>query len=160
MNNKLILPAAAIIVGITLGMGAAKIFAPTLSGSYYTKTASIHPTQQGMLFIQPNIKVEFKSNQDYDLLYLTDKQIGFTSAGKYIVSPTHISLQESKHDKIVPDRELAFYEKVMISEGAILSNDSMQYLRLNDNEFMLVTEYGLNHYCKGSPCGDLERYQD
>ncbi len=160
MNKKLVLCALTAAIGVGAGYFAANYSKSHLSGAYYGKTASVNQSKLGLIVNQPNVKVEFKSNQEYDLLYITSKLVGFSSGGEYLVTGNSISLQENRHDKIVPDRDLEFYEKVMISGGAILSNDSMDYLTIGENEFLLISEYGMLHFCKGNPCEELEAYSN
>ncbi|MCC4820466.1 hypothetical protein LMH81_28530, partial [Vibrio lentus] len=92
---------------------------------------------KNMIHNQSSINIEFKKNNSYDLLYVSTKQVGFTSSGSYSVTQHDISLDENQHQQIIPNRELSFYEKVMISEGSTLSSDAMPYIPLNREEFLL-----------------------
>lgn len=158
MNKNIFLFAAVAVSGVIAGYLVSGYNSTQPAGAYFGKTVSITSMPTGLIVNQPLVKVEFKSNQEYELLYLTNKQVGFSSGGDYLIEGDLVSLQQSKHDKIVPERELEFYEKVMIADGAILSSDSMRFLTLNENEFLLVSEYGMSHFCKGSPCDELPSY--
>ncbi|USD43998.1 hypothetical protein J4N42_17790 [Vibrio sp. SCSIO 43135] len=158
MIKKGLLLTLAVAIGVVVGWGISQCSNSHIQGHYFARSASMYKSEQGNTFNESSVNVEFKTNGHYDLLYLTNKQVGFTSSGQYIVSPVSISLQEDNHDKIVPSRELAFYEQVMVSQGAILSSDMMEYVKLNEFEILLMTQYGITHFCKGRPCSELERY--
>jgi len=154
--NKSIL--LSIISGIVLGCVLALLPKQYLSGHYLANPATIITPPNSVIYNQASINIEFKMNDSYDLLYVSKKEVGFTSSGTYKVTGRDISLDESNHEQILPNRELSFYEKVMVSEGAVLSSDSMEYLPLNKNEFLLVTQNGMIHFCKKVACADLPNY--
>lgn len=147
-----------ILSGIILGCLLALLPKQHLSGHYLANPATIITPPNLVIYNQASINIEFKMNDSYDLLYVSKKEVGFTSSGKYVMTSHDISLDESNHEQILPNRELSFYEKVMVSEGAVLSSDSMEYLPLNKNEFLLVTQNGMIHFCKKVAFADLPNY--
>ncbi len=150
------------VVALGLLVGWLSTFIPKshLEGHYLANTASVINPPKDLIHNQSSINIEFKKNNSYDLLYVSTKQVGFTSSGSYSVTQHDISLDENQHQQIIPNRELSFYEKVMISEGSTLSSDAMPYIPLNREEFLLVTRYGMIHFCKKVACSELLTYSN
>nr|WP_246852544.1 hypothetical protein [Vibrio crassostreae] len=145
-------------MGILVGWLTTFIPKEHLKGHYLANTASVVNPPEKIIFNQASVNIEFKKNNSYELLYVSTKEAGFTSSGTYVVTQHDISLDETQHEQIIPDRDLTFYEKVMISEGAVLSSDAMTYIPLNDKELLLVTQRGMIHFCKKVACADLPEY--
>ncbi|OMO30109.1 hypothetical protein BCT10_06825 [Vibrio splendidus] len=160
MNNKTNTAIFVVLLGVLVGWISTFIPKSHLEGHYLASTASIINPSNNMIHNQSSINIEFKKNDSYDLLYLSTKQVGFTSSGSYSVTQHDISLDENQHQQIIPNRELSFYEKVMISEGSTLSSDAMPYIPLNREEFLLVTRYGMIHFCKKVACSELSTYSN
>nr|WP_275665432.1 hypothetical protein [Vibrio sp. Isolate33] len=145
-------------MGILVGWLTTFIPKEHLKGHYLANTASVVNPPEKIIYNQASVNIEFKKNNSYELLYVSTKEAGFTSSGTYVVTQHDISLDETQHEQIIPDRDLSFYEKVMISEGAVLSSDAMTYIPLNDKELLLVTQRGMIHFCKKVACADLPAY--
>ncbi|OBT31022.1 hypothetical protein [Vibrio splendidus] len=160
MNNKTNKAIFVVLLGVLAGWLSTFIPKSHLEGHYLANTASIINPSNNMIHNQSSINIEFKKNDSYDLLYVSTKQVGFTSSGSYSVTQHDISLDENQHQQIIPNRELSFYEKVMISEGSTLSSDAMPYIPLNREEFLLVTRYGMIHFCKKVVCSELSTYSN
>lgn len=146
------------LLGILVGWLTTFIPKEHLKGHYLANTASVVNPPEKIIYNQASVNIEFKKNNSYELLYVSTKEAGFTSSGTYVVTQHDISLDETQHEQIIPDRDLSFYEKVMISEGAVLSSDAMTYIPLNDKELLLVTQRGMIHFCKKVACADLPAY--
>ncbi|WP_373953679.1 hypothetical protein [Vibrio pomeroyi] len=146
------------LLGILVGWLTTFIPKEYLKGHYLANTASVVNPPEKIIYNQASVNIEFKKNNSYELLYVSTKEAGFTSSGTYVVTQHDISLDETQHEQIIPDRDLSFYEKVMISEGAVLSSDAMTYIPLNDKELLLVTQRGMIHFCKKVACADLPAY--
>ncbi|WP_215404043.1 hypothetical protein [Vibrio gigantis] len=146
------------LLGILVGWLTTFIPQEHLKGHYLANTASVVNPPEKIIYNQASVNIEFKKNNSYELLYVSTKETGFTSSGTYVVTQHDISLDETQHEQIIPDRDLSFYEKVMISEGAVLSSDAMTYIPLNDKELLLVTQRGMIHFCKKVACADLPAY--
>ena len=146
------------LLGILVGWLTTFIPKEHLKGHYLANTASVVNPPEKIIYNQASVNIEFKKNNSYELLYVSTKEAGFTSSGTYVVTQHDISLDETQHEQIIPDRDLSFYEKVMISEGAVLSSDAMTYIPLNDKELLLVTQRGMIHFCKKVACADLRAY--
>ncbi|MGF1755864.1 hypothetical protein L4C33_20005 [Vibrio makurazakiensis] len=155
MNKSILLT---IIAGLVIGSLLSLYPKTHLSGHYLANPATIITPSDLVIYNQSAINIEFKMNNSYDLLYVSKKEVGFTSSGTYQVTPNDISLDEDSHQRILPNRELTFYEKVMVSQGAVLSSDSMDYIPLNSNEFILVGQNSMMHFCKEVACGELSNY--
>jgi len=160
VNNKTNTAIFVVLLGVLVGWVSTFIPKSHLEGHYLANTASIINPSNNMIHNQSAINIEFKKNDSYDLLYVSTKQVGFTSSGSYSVTQHDISLDETQHEQIIPNRELTFYEKVMISEGAVLSSDAMAYIPLNNDELLLVTQRGMIHFCKKVICADLPTYSN
>ncbi|MFA0039699.1 hypothetical protein [Vibrio sp. 10N.261.52.A1] len=148
------------LLGLLVGWLTTLIPQAHLKGHYLANTASIVNPPDKIIYNQASVNIEFKKNNAYELLYVSTKEAGFTSSGTYAVSQHDISLDETQHEQIIPNRDLTFYEKVMISEGAVLSSDAMTYIPLNDEELLLVTQRGLIHFCKKVICAELPAYSN
>lgn len=148
------------LLGLLVGWLTTLIPQTHLKGHYLANTASIVNPPNKIIYNQASVNIEFKKNNSYELLYVSTKEAGFTSSGTYAVSQHDISLDETQHEQIIPNRDLTFYEKVMISEGAVLSSDAMTYIPLNDEELLLVTQRGLIHFCKKVICAELAAYSN
>ncbi|CAH6785535.1 conserved hypothetical protein [Vibrio chagasii] len=148
------------LLGLLVGWLTTLIPQAYLKGHYLANTASIVNPPDKIIYNQASVNIEFKKNNSYELLYVSTKEAGFTSSGTYAVSQHDISLDETQHEQIIPNRDLTFYEKVMISEGAVLSSDAMTYIPLNDEELLLVTQRGLIHFCKKVICAELPAYSN
>ncbi|CAH6938922.1 conserved hypothetical protein [Vibrio chagasii] len=148
------------LLGLLVGWLTTLIPQAHLKGHYLANTASIVNPPDKIIYNQASVNIEFKKNNSYELLYVSTKEAGFTSSGTYAVSQHDISLDETQHEQIIPNRDLTFYEKVMISEGAVLSSDAMTYIPLNDEELLLVTQRGLIHFCKKVICAELPAYSN
>ncbi len=157
-NNAIIVFVA--ILGIALGWLATIFTSSKLEGHYLANPVNVIMPPNDVIYNASSINIEFKQNNSYDLLYVTDRQVGFTSSGTYSITGKHISLDEEQHQQIVPDRELDFYEKVMISEGSVLSSDFMPYIPIGKDEILLVTPNSMLHLCKSVACKDLPHYEN
>ena len=158
MNKKKQIFVVVALLGILVGWLTTFIPKEHLKGHYLANTASVVNPPEKIIYNQASVNIEFKKNNSYELLYVSTKEAGFTSSGTYVVTQHDISLDETQHEQIIPDRDLSFYEKVMISEGAVLSSDAMTYIPLNDKELLLVTQRGMIHFCKKVTCADLPAY--
>ncbi|WP_299136495.1 hypothetical protein [uncultured Vibrio sp.] len=158
MNKEKQIFVVVALLGILVGWLTTFIPKEHLKGHYLANTASVVNPPEKIIYNQASVNIEFKKNNSYELLYVSTKEAGFTSSGTYVVTQHDISLDETQHEQIIPDRELSFYEKVMISEGAVLSSDAMTYIPLNDKELLLVTQRGMIHFCKKVACADLPAY--
>ncbi|UPR58441.1 hypothetical protein ITG10_21785 [Vibrio sp. ED004] len=158
MNKEKKIFVVVALLGILVGWLTTFIPKEHLKGHYLANTASVVNPPEKIIYNQASVNIEFKKNNSYELLYVSTKEAGFTSSGTYVVTQHDISLDETQHEQIIPDRELSFYEKVMISEGAVLSSDAMTYIPLNDKELLLVTQRGMIHFCKKVACADLPAY--
>ncbi|WP_261886033.1 hypothetical protein [Vibrio pomeroyi] len=158
MNKKKQIFVVVALLGILVGWLTTFIPKEHLKGHYLANTASVVNPPEKIIYNQASVNIEFKKNNSYELLYVSTKEAGFTSSGTYVVTQHDISLDETQHEQIIPDRDLTFYEKVMISEGAVLSSDAMTYIPLNDKELLLVTQRGMIHFCKKVACADLPAY--
>lgn len=148
------------LLGLLVGWLTTSIPQAHLKGHYLANTASVVNPPDKIIYNQAAVNIEFKKNNSYELLYVSTKEAGFTSSGTYTVTQHDISLDETQHEQIVPNRDLTFYEKVMISEGAVLSSDAMTYIPLNNEELLLVTQRGLIHFCKKMVCSELPAYSN
>ncbi|MBW3697755.1 hypothetical protein EK599_18910 [Vibrio sp. T187] len=155
LNKTLLLSA---ISGIVFGWISTFVNKPELKGHYLANAATVITPENNEIYNQSSINLEFKKNDNYDLLYISSKQVGFTSSGTYHIDNHGISLDEDTHEQIIPNRELSFYEKVLISEGSVLSSDSMEYVPLNDKEFLLITQFSMLHFCEKVACSELPNY--
>ncbi|MFS1442104.1 MULTISPECIES: hypothetical protein [unclassified Vibrio] len=160
MNKEKQIFVAVALLGVLVGWLTTFIPKEHLKGHYLANTASVVNPPEKIIYNQASVNIEFKKNNSYELLYVSTKEAGFTSSGTYVVTQHDISLDETQHEQIIPDRELAFYEKVMISEGSVLSSDAMTYITLNDRELLLVTQRGMIHFCKKVACADLPAYSN
>ncbi|MCG9542190.1 hypothetical protein L1D37_00170 [Vibrio sp. Isolate33] len=158
MNKEKQIFVVVALLGILVGWLTTFIPKEHLKGHYLANTASVVNPPEKIIYNQASVNIEFKKNNSYELLYVSTKEAGFTSSGTYVVTQHDISLDETQHEQIIPDRDLSFYEKVMISEGAVLSSDAMTYIPLNDKELLLVTQRGMIHFCKKVACADLPAY--
>lgn len=158
MNKEKQIFVVVALLGILVGWLTTFIPKEHLKGHYLANTASVVNPPEKIIYNQASVNIEFKKNNSYELLYVSTKEAGFTSSGTYVVTQHDISLDETQHEQIIPDRDLSFYEKVMISEGAVLSSDAMTYIPLNDKELLLVTQRGMIHFCKKVVCADLPAY--
>lgn len=157
-NNALIVFVA--ILGILLGWLATIFTSFKLEGHYLANPVNVIMPPNDIIYNTSSINIEFKQNNSYDLLYVTNREVGFTSSGTYSITSKHISLDEEQHQRIVPERELDFYEKVMISEGSILSSDFMPYIPISKDEILLITPNSMLHLCKSVACRDLPHYKN
>ncbi|ROR27617.1 hypothetical protein EDB67_10187 [Vibrio crassostreae] len=160
MNKEKQIFVAVALLGILVGWLTTFIPKEHLKGHYLANTASVVNPPEKIIYNQASVNIEFKKNNSYELLYVSTKEAGFTSSGTYVVTQHDISLDEIQHEQIIPDRELTFYEKVMISEGSVLSSDAMTYIPLNDRELLLVTQRGMIHFCKKVACAYLPAYSN
>ena len=160
MNKEKQIFVVVALLGILVGWLTTFIPQTHLKGHYLANTASVVNPPERIIYNQASVNIEFKKNNSYELLYVSTKEAGFTSSGTYVVTQHDISLDETQHEQIIPNRELTFYEKVMISEGAVLSSDAMTYIPLNDEELLLVTQRGMIHFCKKVICGELPTYSN
>ncbi|MEZ9154737.1 hypothetical protein FCV73_04005 [Vibrio sp. F13] len=160
MNKEKQIFVAIAIIGIMAGWMTTFIPQSYLKGHYLSNTASVVNPQEKVIYNQAAVNIEFKKNNSYELLYVSTKEAGFASSGTYVVTQHDISLDETQHEQIIPNRELTFYEKGMISEGAVLSSDTMAYIPLNNDELLLVTQRGMIHFCKKVICADLATYSN
>ena len=158
MNKEKQIFVVVALLGVLVGWLTTFIPKEHLKGHYLANTASVVNPPEKIIYNQASVNIEFKKNNSYELLYVSTKEAGFTSSGTYVVTQHDISLDETQHEQIIPDRDLSFYEKVMISEGAVLSSDAMTYIPLNDKELLLVTQRGMIHFCKKVACADLPAY--
>ncbi|MCC4818064.1 hypothetical protein BCU90_04510 [Vibrio lentus] len=160
MNKEIRTLIGVTLIGVLVGWLTTIFPKVHLQGHYLANAASVITPTNKVIYNQSSINIEFKKNNSYDLLYVSTKQAGFTSSGSYTATQHNISLDESAHEQILPNRELEFYEKVMISEGSVLSSDAMPYIPLNDDELLLVTQNGMIHFCKKMACPDLPTYSN
>lgn len=157
-NNALIVFVA--LLGILLGWLATIFTSFKLEGHYLANPVNVIMPPNDIIYNASSINIEFKQNNSYDLLYVTNREVGFTSSGTYSTTSKHISLDEEQHQRIVPERELDFYEKVMISEGSVLSSDFMPYIPISKDEILLITPNSMLHLCKSVACRDLPHYKN
>jgi len=157
-NNALIVFVA--LLGILLGWLATIFTSFKLEGHYLANPVNVIMPPNDIIYNASSINIEFKQNNSYDLLYVTNREVGFTSSGTYSITSKHISLDEEQHQRIVPERELDFYEKVMISEGSVLSSDFMPYIPISKDEILLITPNSMLHLCKSVACRDLPHYKN
>ncbi|WP_261883622.1 hypothetical protein [Vibrio pelagius] len=157
-NNTLIVFVA--LLGILLGWLATIFTSFKLEGHYLANPVNVIMPPNDIIYNASSINIEFKQNNSYDLLYVTNREVGFTSSGTYSITSKHISLDEEQHQRIVPERELDFYEKVMISEGSVLSSDFMPYIPISKDEILLITPNSMLHLCKSVACRDLPHYKN
>ncbi|UTT86103.1 hypothetical protein LZI70_17195 [Vibrio pelagius] len=157
-NNTLIVFVA--LFGILLGWLATIFTSFKLEGHYLANPVNVIMPPNDIIYNASSINIEFKQNNSYDLLYVTNREVGFTSSGTYSITSKHISLDEEQHQRIVPERELDFYEKVMISEGSVLSSDFMPYIPISKDEILLITPNSMLHLCKSVACRDLPHYKN
>ncbi|PTP50661.1 hypothetical protein CWO05_20175, partial [Vibrio splendidus] len=87
MNNKTNTAIFVVLLGVLVGWLSTFIPKSHLAGHYLANTASIINPSNNMIHNQSSINIEFKKNDSYDLLYVSTKQVGFTSSGSYSVTP-------------------------------------------------------------------------